>query len=229
MNGVLGTLSRKDGFPFASVAPYALDATGAPLIFVASIAEHTRNLKEDPRTSLLIHADVAADEDIQTKARLCVMGQSAPVPSSQREDSWARYLARLPAAIGYAATHDFSLWRLEPARFRWIGGFGEIFWLDAPDFRRDLDLDPVHKEGAGAVEHMNEDHLDATRDFYRAAGRSPTDEARMVGVDSFGMDFHDPAAGRLRVDFSEPTEPSRLRVDVVSALKTARARIDSNV
>lgn len=224
LNGVLGTLSRKDGFPFASVAPYALDQTGAPLLFLASIAEHTKNIREDSRTSLLIHAPVPTSEDIQTKARLCLMGEVARVPEEERVDAWARYRARLPAADGYTFTHDFSLWRLEPSRLRWIGGFGEIFWLDIADFSRDKNSDPVWLERQGAVEHMNEDHLDATRDFFEAAGQTPTAEARMLSLDTFGMDFEDPSAGRLRVDFETPTDPSRVRIDVVKALKAARAR-----
>lgn len=225
-NGILGTLSKRaEGAPFGSVVPYALDETGSPLIFLAGIAEHTKNLKSDPRVSLLIHEPVEEGIDIQTKARLCAMGTAEPAHEGVLEDAWARYVSRLPAARGYRRTHDFNLWRIEPNRFRWIGGFGEIFWLRAEDFRREPGQDPLREQASGIVSHMNEDHLDATLDFYRAhLGVSPPD-ARMVGIDIYGMDFASPAAGRLRVDFDHPTDPSRVRSDVISALRTARQKI----
>lgn len=222
LNGVLGTLNRKDGAPFASVAPYALDARGRPLLFVASIAEHTRNFKADDRVSLLVHAPVEPHEDIQTKPRLTLMGSVSRRQGGEKEDGWARYRARLPAARGYESTHDFSLWCLTPSRGRWIGGFGEIFWLDAEAFLTDLENDPVWQSRHGAVEHMNADHRDAIQEFYRAADRQPTQHARMTSMDTYGMDFDDPEQGRLRVDFASPTTPERVRIDVVAALQRAR-------
>lgn len=222
-NGVLGTLSHRDeGAPFGSVAPYALDRTGAPLIFIAEIAEHTRNLRADPRVSLLVHEDAKGEEDIQSKARLTVMGRAAPVGEADAADAWARYRARLPAARGYERTHDFSLWRIEPLRMRWIGGFGEIFWLRVEDFRVLPDEDALCPSAAGIVQHMNEDHLDAIRDFYRAGLGVAPEDARMIGVDVYGMDFDSPSAGRLRVDFLRRSSPSSVRKDVIEALKRAR-------
>lgn len=38
--GVLATISlRRAGFPFASLAPYALSATGAPLLLLSGLAQ----------------------------------------------------------------------------------------------------------------------------------------------------------------------------------------------
>src|SRR6185503_8992135 len=40
--GTLATLSRRHpGHPFASVMPYALDAAGAPLVLISTMAMHT--------------------------------------------------------------------------------------------------------------------------------------------------------------------------------------------
>jgi hypothetical protein len=224
-HGVLGTLSRtSEGAPFGSVAPYALDRFGAPLVYVAGIAEHTRNLKADPRVSLLVHDEVPDGQDIQTCARLCVMGTAAPVAEAEAEDAWARYRARLPAADGYRRTHDFSLWRLEPARLRWIGGFGEIFWLRPDDFRLRPEADPLHDHVRGIVDHMNEDHVDAIQTFYEVAHGTRPEAPRMVGIDTFGMDFED-ELGRLRVDFATPATPESVRMEVIDALERARARL----
>src|SRR5438128_2125579 len=55
LTGALATLSRRHpGHPFASVMPYALDAAGAPLFLISTMAMHTQNLEADARASLLI-------------------------------------------------------------------------------------------------------------------------------------------------------------------------------
>ena len=225
-NAVLGTLSHStDGAPFASVAPYALDRNGAPLLYVASIAEHTRNFKADPRASLLLHAPVASHEDIQTKARLCLMGHVERVDAREHEDAWARYRARVEAASDYAKTHGFSLWKLVSQRVRWIGGFGEIFWLPAEAFQLDPALDVLKASETSVVNHMNEDHQDAIQDFYQSFRGERPDDATMVGVDTFGMDFESASLGRLRVDFANSSSSDSVRKDVVAALRSARARL----
>ena len=120
------------------------DATGAPVNYIAGIAEHTKNLKAEPRASLLIHEPVQDHIDIQTKARLCIMGTAKPIQEPEaRADAWARYQARVPAASTYQQTHDFALWRIAPYKLRWIGGFGEIFWLRTEDFLLSADTDPL--------------------------------------------------------------------------------------
>jgi len=54
-HAVLATLSAsRAGWPFASVAPYALSAAGEPLLLLSDLAEHTRNLRADPRASLMV-------------------------------------------------------------------------------------------------------------------------------------------------------------------------------
>src|SRR5690242_12322183 len=46
--GVLCTISKRvAGWPFGSVAPYALGARGEPILYISTIAEHTKNIKAD--------------------------------------------------------------------------------------------------------------------------------------------------------------------------------------
>src|SRR5690348_16799822 len=61
--GALSTHSQQwTGYPFASMMPYASDDAGRPVIFVSSMAMHTRNLTADMRASLLVtQPDAAAD------------------------------------------------------------------------------------------------------------------------------------------------------------------------
>ena len=70
-SGTLGTLSMKkgiEGFPVGSIVPFAVDGHGRPLILIARIAAHTRNLKVDNRATLFVH-DPEASGDPQASWR----------------------------------------------------------------------------------------------------------------------------------------------------------------
>src|SRR5882757_272145 len=44
------------GYPFGSLVGHALDDAGRPLLCLSDLAEHTTNLKADPRASLMVSA-----------------------------------------------------------------------------------------------------------------------------------------------------------------------------
>src|SRR5215216_2986135 len=91
-NAVLCTLSKRNaGWPFGSIAPYAITSAGEPIILISEIAEHTRNIRADARVSLLIQ-DSAAMADPQAGARATLMGYAMPVPRIYLEDARSRYL-----------------------------------------------------------------------------------------------------------------------------------------
>lgn len=130
--GALATISlHKAGWPFGSVAPYALSARGEPLLLLSSLAQHTRNALADPRASLLVQesAGLAPGADAQACARVTVLGRISPVPAEGEEDARRRYLDRHPQAARTAAGHDFRLYLLSIEEARFIGGFGKICWV----------------------------------------------------------------------------------------------------
>ena len=54
-HGTLCSLSLEPaGYPYGSLANYALDDDNSPIFLISDLAEHTANLKADPRSSLLI-------------------------------------------------------------------------------------------------------------------------------------------------------------------------------
>src|SRR5215813_15338291 len=92
-HGVLCTLSQKiSGWPFGSVTPYALTQEGEPTILISEIAEHTRNLRADPRVSLFIQ-DGAFLNDTQSGRRITLMGLAEQVSAESLADAQRRYLA----------------------------------------------------------------------------------------------------------------------------------------
>jgi putative heme iron utilization protein len=135
-SGVLATLSaRRDGWPFASVAAYALTESGEPLLLFSRLAEHTRNLEADARASLLVADRSSADP--QAGARVTILGEIIPVPEAELETAQARYVERHPQATEYLSLGDFRLYVLRVREARFVGGFGDMGWLDAAALRVD--------------------------------------------------------------------------------------------
>ena len=181
--GVLSTHSKAmPGFPFGSVVPYCLNANGQPLILVSRIAQHTHNLLMDPKCSLLVGERGA--QDVQAVGRLTVLAEAHRLEESAAvQAAAARYYRFFPESQDYHRAHDFDFWVLGPVRYRYIGGFGAIHWLD------DITLANPFADTCeqGMVEHMNADHAKAIAHYVRLAGLPLTPEAVMVGVDSEGM------------------------------------------
>lgn len=184
--GVLSTLSlAMPGFPFGSVVPYCLDEGGWPLILISRIAQHTRNLRADPRCSLLVSERDA--EDVQLNGRLTLMAEARQLSEAQDiERAAARYYRYFPDSRDYHRVHDFDFWRLQPLRWRFIGGFGAIHWLE--QVARANPFAAAEGGEGGMLEHMNADHANAIAHYVEQAGLPATAEARMVGIDAEG--FH---------------------------------------
>ncbi|KAF1056426.1 MAG: hypothetical protein GAK44_00243 [Pseudomonas delhiensis] len=183
---VLSTQSKKwPGFPFGSVVPYCLDGAGRPLILISRIAQHTHNLKADPKCSLLIGEREAAD--IQAVGRLTLLAEARQLEdAADIEAAAARYYRYFPGSADYHRAHDFDFWVLEPVQWRYIGGFGDIHWLAADSVT--LANPFVGQIEAGMVGHMNADHTDAIAHYLELASVPGEGEAQLAGIDTEG--FH---------------------------------------
>ena len=127
-NGVLATLSEShDGWPFASVVPFALSDGNEPLLLLSALAEHTRNLRADPRASLFIQDQTAADP--QAGARATLLGRVEPVADAELASATDLYLTRHPQAARYLALPDFRFYVLRASEARLIAGFGDMGWI----------------------------------------------------------------------------------------------------
>ena len=52
-SGVLSTISIDEvGYPFGSITPFSLTHEGAPVILISDLAQHTQNLKANPKSKL---------------------------------------------------------------------------------------------------------------------------------------------------------------------------------
>jgi putative heme iron utilization protein len=225
-HGVLSTLSvSADGYPFGSLTPYLIDDAGRITIYISFIAEHYRNLAQDPRASLLV-ADPFGDFDPQAHARATVLLRFAPIPESEVPAITQAYEARFPASINYAIAHNFTFMRGEVTQVRWIGGFGAIAWIDKESFGQACP-DPLAATALEIVNHMNADHRDALVDIVRGLSSHDPEgkQVTLVGISSAGLSLRlkdHTESYAVTIPFPAPIAPADARGAVIRLLREAR-------
>ncbi len=157
---VLSTQSvSKMGYPFGSVTTYMTDYQGHPIIYISHLAQHTRNIKQDPKVSVIVSQD--NEQDINAGARLTLLGEARLVSTQERDAIAAKFYLRFPASRAYQNTHNFEFYRITVKHIRYIGGFGQIHWLDVAEFLLPEPAWLEHEQPA--IDHMNQDHVDAMK------------------------------------------------------------------
>jgi putative heme iron utilization protein len=215
--GALCTLSKRfDGHPFGSITPYLVDHDGSLLILISTLAEHTKNIEQDSRVSLITHDQ--RDPHIQTQGRVTMLGNAEQVPD--RKQIGLRYLRYFPEAGSYFAMHDFSFYRIRPLAVRYIGGFGRIHWVDMEKYA--LQPYPLITEESGVIAHMNSDHQDTMRNYCSHFHRCTALDVEMLGIDIDGFDVR--ADNQvLRFDFAQPvTDAQQARKVLVEMARIAK-------
>lgn len=219
-----GTLSTHSsdcpGYPFGSIVPVGFDALNRPVLLISRLAQHTRNVAENAKASLLL-SDIAqlGLRDAQTCARVTIIGEVHKLDVGQEAQTVQRYSRFYPQAERYYQELDFDFYRIEPEKVRFIAGFGQIHWIEPGQlftenpFAGDMEVD--------ICEHMNSDHADALQRYCQLAAVELGEDVIpvMVGVDAFG--FHQRIGERIfRFDFPEPVEnPGHVRNALIAMLK----------
>lgn len=216
----LATLDREHGEPYASLVQLAVDHDARPLLLISDLADHTANIRRDPRVSVLLDGTQGWKAPL-AGPRASIQGLAVP---DERPEALRRYTARHPDAAMYAGFKDFHLFRVEVTRAHLVAGFGQIHWL-APE--RFLPEPGSSAELAAAepeiLEHMNSDHRDAVQLYATLLGASG-DGWVMTGVDRDGADLRREAEV-LRLAFDKPAASAEaVRVELVRLVKRARAQ-----
>ncbi len=190
-----------EGYPFGSIVPFVLNYEGEPIILISDIAQHTRNIKQNNKVSLTVFDRGATDA--QASSRLTWIGDAEPVDPADAELR-LRYLRYFPSAADYMDVHDFSLYQIHLEKARFIGGFGQIYWVEPEAM---LSKNPFRKTEGYILEHMNQGHKDALLHYCKALKgvEVKADALTMAGIDGEGFDMV--AEGRkLRIDFGTPVK-----------------------
>ena len=214
------------GDPWASFVTYGL-LDGAPVLCVSQLAEHGRNLANDPRASLSIVAPTA-ETDPLASARITLAGVVEQPTGAELEAARAAHVAAVPAARYYIDYSDFAVWVLRVQRVRWVGGYGRMDSATAADYAAAAP-DPIRPHAAGAIEHLNADHAGALAEMARALGGYPdAGTAVCTGMDRYGLDLKVTtprgAPAYTRVGFSAPLASfDEVRSATVDLTRRARA------
>ncbi|MFQ5766103.1 MAG: HugZ family protein [Rhodospirillales bacterium] len=193
-------LKSRGGWPYGSLVTVALDADLSPLMLFSTLSDHTRNLADDPKASLLIE-EASRRRNPQTGPRATVLGRIEPTGDRRHR---RRFLARHPDAALYADFADFGFFRMAIERIHFVGGFAQAIWLSADQVAADAEAAAAIAEAEPDIlRHMNEDHSDAVDHYARTLlGRSGSGW-RMTGVDPDGADLT--LGGRFaRLEFRAP-------------------------
>ncbi|GGD59525.1 HugZ family pyridoxamine 5'-phosphate oxidase [Lacimicrobium alkaliphilum] len=218
---VFSTISVKlQGHPFGSVSPVMLADDGNMVFYVSDIAQHARNLDQDPRLSLTLYHQ-ASHGDQNEQGRLTLSGLAHPLTDVQSAAYAPRYFRLFPEAQRYEKAHDFRFWLLKVKDVRFIGGFGKIFWLKQSEWQRLAPQWSAEQE-SDMVRHMNADHSDACQlilaDHFLQQGQ-PT----MLSVYADGCHFMLDGK-RYFVPFTTPCHTSQeVRQALVAMTNKARA------
>jgi heme iron utilization protein len=211
--GTLATSSQ--GQPFASLVTPSCAPDLSVLLLLSDLSEHTRHLRIESRSSVLV-AGPQAEANPQTTPRVTVTGLADVVDDAVLK---ARYLAVHPYASLYAGFGDFALWRIRPASGLYVGGFGRAARLGQANLAPDpAAVATIEAEAPHIIGHCNADHADALALIVGRPGKWD-----MVAVDVDGCDL---AQGDqvVRIHWSAPVaDTDQLRRELVGLARAARA------
>ena len=153
---ILSTLSKStDGYPFGSFVTTVSHSNRELFIYASDIAEHTKNILNDSKACVTL-SSVNSQGDKQASSRLSLMGDLTKISSEDIQNCQARFFKFLPESEKYSYIHGFHFYRLKILKARWIGGFGQIGWLDTTHWTA---ATPDWHDGEETIiQHMNEDH-----------------------------------------------------------------------
>jgi heme iron utilization protein len=214
----LATLSST-GAPYVSLVTVATMPDRSPVLLLSKLARHTQNIAGDARVCLLVSE--SSEGDPLEGSRISLAGRIAV---TEDEAARRRFLQRHPTAADYAGFKDFAFYRIEPEAGHLVGGFGRIAEVKGSDIKIETrDAAALLQAEAGAVEHMNEDHLDAIELYAtKLLGEQPG-SWRVIGADPEGCDLM--LGGKVRrLDFPQRIMTAGdLRKVLVSLAQQSRA------
>ena len=210
-SGALSTHSlHHPGYPFGSLVSFALDSKACPVILISRLAEHSRNLESDPRSSVLVRQPGA---DPLAAPRITLVTDAVACASDPLFE--ARFLRYLPQARGLLQLGDFRFVRLQPSAVRYIGGFGVIHWISAADY-----APPPNEIAEAEPQLLNTiptEQGSALRALCRGRLGRELAQADLIGIDCDGLDLRAENT-RFRFDFPRPATSAAEVAPAIAAL-----------
>ncbi|MGB0640752.1 MAG: HugZ family protein [Myxococcota bacterium] len=212
------------GHPYGSFVAYSMDGP-TPIFLVSKLAEHTRNMLQDERVSLLVAEPGTGDP--LARGRVTLLGTCSELTGEAEASARESYLKKHPGSSYYIDFRDFSLWGLTVTSLRYIGGYGRMSWVQETDWNG-ADPDPIAPFATRIIDHMNDDHEQALRDMCIAFTKAKDfSSVVMNGIDRYGFEMSvktEQGPRPIRLAFaSEISDAMEARKQLVALTKKARA------
>ncbi len=188
----------RQGWPYASLVTVACATDASPILLLSTLADHTRNLAEDARASLLFE-EATSLPNPQTGPRVSVTGRLSPTTGPEDAE---RFLARHPEAERYAGFADFSFYRMQVERAHYVGGFASATWLGAKKFLYEAKA----SQAVAKAERLLSERLN--REYADTLLRQAANRWRICAIDPEGLDLIS-TNGFRRIDFTRPVRTGR--------------------
>tara|TARA_Y100000588_G_scaffold221701_1_gene235603 strand:+ start:239 stop:1090 length:852 start_codon:yes stop_codon:yes gene_type:complete len=211
------------GYPYGSFVTYAL-YEGNPIFLISSLAEHTKNLNNDSKASLLI-AETGEGNPLAL-GRVTLIGECKKLQDSKREAVKKIFIEKHQDAKFYVDFKDFFFYKLMVSEVRYIGGFGRMSWVNDKQWF-EAEPDPLAPYSLDIIEHMNEDHVDTMVLYCKTMSKAKdTSGASMTGIDRYGFEMSAKTSNGprpIRLGFeNEVKDAEEARKELVRMAKKAR-------
>ncbi|HAA93258.1 MAG TPA: pyridoxamine 5'-phosphate oxidase [Rhodospirillaceae bacterium] len=186
--GALALTDAHSDAPLVARVGVATDTDGKPVMPISSLSGCRESMGRDGRAALLLGQPGKGDP--LAHSRVALNGIVLRVEGSDYERVRRRYLMRHPQAEPYIDFEDFAMWRLEITTASFIAGLGSAYTLKCSDLETQCaDWAGWHAMEASAVEHMNQDHGEATRLYATMFCGGADGNWRVTGLDPDGIDM----------------------------------------
>ena len=174
------------GWPLGTLVTIASAWDGSPILLLSNLSQHTKNINQDSRSSLLIDG-TEGYLNPQEGPRVGIIGRTRPITDKRFR---RRFLSRHPSASLYASFGDFQCYKMEIEKYHYVGGFAQALWIEKQKAvlpRTDwVNLAEAEED---ILEHMNLAHSEALR-LYRTKLLGKRGKYwNMIALDPEGFDL----------------------------------------
>lgn len=158
-------------------------------------------------------------------SRVTLVGTVSRIPEPELTAARTVYLTRYPDSKYWVDFDDFSFYRMEVLDVYYVGGFGVMGWVAAPEYS-EAQADPLAEHKFDIMRHMNADHKDALILLAKRFTGIAAQEAEMISIDRLG--FHvrlkaqDGMHGARIAFLREVSDPAQTREVFVEMVQQAR-------
>ena len=227
--GVLSTHSQSnDGFPFWSVSTFISTVNGDTVFYISDLAQHTKNILANSKMCLTVYSGTddlkANDVDPNAGARLSLLGNAIRLDQSEVSYISDRFFKLYPESRRYQGTHNFDFFKLTTERARFIGGFGDIHWINKSEWK--LNTPEWLESEQDMITHMNEDHLDAMQLMYQHHFNIDAQKVELLAINPDGFFMRADHAKPVYINFEELAHTAtETRQQLVKLTNKARSSI----